>query len=182
MVVFNAVDRIHDSGLISSVNINFSSPPLIRNPMITLYLLSNEGNNPKMFHVVDEEKLSVNYIRTGRKGVRTIALENPIVCHEDQFVALAFGPHSGSPASAENRNEYSVNLVHFCNVKDQNKPIMFNNYPTKGAAFSFVIEQATKGILLLFYQVNSFLLIDQNSRVTVISTQKDGTCSIGMSK
>ena len=152
MVVFNAIDRIrHSTGVITSVIINFSSPPLICNPSITLYLLSNEGINSNMFRVADEQILSVTNIR---KGIQTIALERPIKCYRDQFVALAFGPHSGSPASVKDRNEYSVNFIHFCSVKDQNKPIIFINYPNKGAAFSFVFEESIEGISRVSYKIN----------------------------
>ena len=147
--------------------------------MIILYLLSNEGNNSNMFRIESEEKLSVNNIR---KGVRTIALENPIRCFKNQFIALAFGPHSGSPASVKDRNEYSIDFGHFCNVKEQNKPIVFNNYPNKGAAFSFVVEQSSKGIFSLFDKINIVLPTGQNNQATVITTGKGQISSTGKIK
>jgi hypothetical protein len=173
MVVFNAVDRIrHVTGFITSITINFSSPPLISNPQITLYLISSEGNSSNMFRVDGEQILSITHIQQGQKGLQKIPLESPIKCSKDQFIALAFGPHSGSPACVRDRNEHSVNLIHFCGVKDQNKPIIFTNYPNKGAAFSFVIEESVEGISHLIYQVISLLLLDQTNQVDVFSIQR----------
>lgn len=115
MVVFNGADRIHNKiGFISSVTINFSSPSLIHNPSIILYLLSNEENNSHMFRVDDEAILLDIHIQ---QGIQTIALKEPIECCRDQFVALAFGRDSGNPASVKNRNEYFFNLDHFSSVK-----------------------------------------------------------------
>jgi hypothetical protein len=70
----------------------------------------------------------------------------------------------------KDRNEYSVDFAHFCNVKDQNKPIMFNNYPNKGAAFSFVVEQSSKGIFSLFDKINIVLPTDQNNQQTLMDS------------
>jgi hypothetical protein len=151
MVVFNAVDRIHHAGLINSITINFASPPLIHNSSITLYLLSSVENNSNRYYVDAEQPLPATNIRQGRKGVQTIALDSPRQCYEGQFVALAFGAHSGSPASIKDRNEHSIDLGHFCSIKNHDKPIVFANYPNKGAAFSFVIEQSIEGTIFLLF-------------------------------
>jgi hypothetical protein len=150
MVVFNGVDRIRHSGFINSVTINFSSPPRIPNPSITLYLLISENDNPNMFLVVGEQPLPPNRIQQGRIGVQTIVLDNPLECFEKQFVALAFARHSGTPASIKDRNEHSVNLDYFCNLKNRGRSIDFINYSNKGAAFSFIIEPSKSKILLFF--------------------------------
>jgi hypothetical protein len=149
VVVFNGVDRIRRAGFISSVTINFSSPPRISDPSIVLYLLISENDNPNMFLVVEEQPLSTIHIQKGRRGAQTIVLDNPLECYERQFVALAFEAHSGTPASVKDRNEHSVNLTHFSTLKNKGKSIPFINYPNKGAAFSFIIEPSLKGRILL---------------------------------
>jgi hypothetical protein len=151
MVVFNGVDRIRQTGFITSVTINFSSPPWIVNPSITLYLLMSEKDNPNMFFVVDERQLPTTQIQQGRIGVQTIVLDDdPIECRQEQFVALAFEEDSGTPACVKDRNEHSVNLAHFLNLKKKGRSIDFINYSNKGAAFSFTIEPAKGTILFLF--------------------------------
>ncbi|CAF1186544.1 unnamed protein product [Rotaria sp. Silwood1] len=145
MVVFNGVDRIRRMGLITSVTINFSSPPRIPNPSIILYLLESESNSPNRFRVTDEKRLRTDHIQR-RSGVQRIVLNDPLKCFEKQFVALAFETYSGTPASVKDRNEHSVNHAHFCSLKAAGKSIHFMNYPNKGAAFSFIIEQHLKDL------------------------------------
>ena len=158
MVVFNGVDRIRRRGFISSITINFSSPPRIPNPSITAYLLISDNDNPKMFIAVDEQQLSTTHIQQGRTGVQTIALDHPIQCDEKQFVALAFAEHSGTPAIVKDRNEHSVNLAHFTSLKNKGKSIHFLNYPNKGAAFSFIVEPL-KGTILFPLFLTCFLFL-----------------------
>jgi len=152
MVVFNGVDRIRQTGFIRSVTINFSSPPRVSNPTIILYLLISEKDNPNMFFVDDERRLPTTHIQQGRIGVQTIVLDDDdrIECRQEQFVALAFEEDSGTPACVKDRNEHSVNLAHFLNLKKKGRSIDFINYSNKGAAFSFTIEPAKGTILFVF--------------------------------
>lgn len=155
MVVFNGVDRIRQGGLINSVTINFSSPPRIPNPSITLYVLACENDSSNMFCIIDEQPLPSTHIYQGRGGVQKIVLDNPVECLEKQFVALAFGAHSGTPACIKNRNEHSVKLDRFHKAKSNGESIHFNKYPNQGAAFSFVVDQRLESMI---YFKSLFLL------------------------
>jgi hypothetical protein len=125
-----------------------------------------------MFLVVDEQPLPPNRIQQGRIGVQTIVLDDPLECFEKQFVALAFATHSGTPASIKDRNEHSVNLDHFCNLKNKGRSIDFINYSNKGAAFSFIIEPLKSKILLFFSSLICLFFLARSNQRSASQTQR----------
>jgi hypothetical protein len=95
------------------------------------------------FQVVAEGSL-LNDRGHGEK-VQTFVLDPPLNVCSGQFLALGFKWNSTSPMSARDRNEYSTSMTYFKNSRRLNnvwnRPVVFANYPNRGAAFSFTVDK-----------------------------------------
>ena len=148
MVVFNYRDRVHHtSGQICRVKIHFSSAPPANSTIdIMAYILSHVIDDPNTFQVVGESSLSNG--RGHEEKVLTFDLKPPLKIWKDQFLALGFKSYSISPISVRDRKEYSTSMTHFENSREskngRNRPVVFTNYPNRGAAFSFSVDELEK--------------------------------------
>ncbi|CAF1160499.1 unnamed protein product [Didymodactylos carnosus] len=147
------MDKITVGGRIGDVTVNFCTLPIIDQPEIKLYVLQSRPDDPRAFtviewldrnhYVVPVENL--NRIQDSspfekRNGLHTIAANTNIPILAGQYLAISFGLGASSPYSVE-RNEYSVSVKHFQTSLKEKKPVLFTNYPNKGAAFSFNVVQ-----------------------------------------
>ncbi|CAF1465132.1 unnamed protein product, partial [Didymodactylos carnosus] len=165
-VVFNFKDQIKLDGFLTELSIHFCTPPIIEKPQIKLYIMSPTPD-PCAFSIVKwPDSNGQNYYEipptTIKKmsGIQKFRIDANMRLLSGQFLAIGFQRGSGSPYSID-RDEYSVNLNHFLNIsqsgKQSNKPIVFTNYPNKGAAFSFSISQ-TIGIVINKFQEHGNIL------------------------
>ncbi|CAF1029064.1 unnamed protein product [Rotaria sordida] len=128
------------------------------------YLLSHVADDPNTFQVVAHSSL-LNNGGHGEK-VQTFDLDQPLkITSGGLFLALGFKSHSLSPISARNRNEYSTSITHVENSVEskngRNIPVVFANYPNRGAAFSFTIDELDK------------ISKSQSGDLEMVSIQKD---------
>ncbi len=148
MIVFNYRDRVqHTSGQIRRVKIHFSlTPPANSTIDIMAYILSRVTGDPNTFQVIGETSLKNG--RRHEEKVLTFDLDQPLKICNGKFLALGFNSYSISPISVRDRNEYSTSMTHFENSRGskegQNRPVVFANYPNRGAAFSFTVEELDK--------------------------------------
>ncbi|CAF1059734.1 unnamed protein product, partial [Rotaria sordida] len=116
------------------------------------------------FNVVAHSSL-LNNGGHGEK-VQTFDLDQPLkITSGGLFLALGFKSYSLSPISVRNRNEYSTSMTHVENSVEskngRNIPVVFANYPNRGAAFSFTIDELDK------------ISKSQSGDLEMVSIQKD---------
>ncbi|CAF4027686.1 unnamed protein product [Rotaria magnacalcarata] len=141
-VVFNYKDCIQTSnGLIKKVTIQFSPLHSIGESPVAAYILSPEKQNSSTFRIRDKTRF--RHDNLGGVGTRRMTFDTPLTCYEGDVLALEFSSKSRIPVCVRDRNEYSTSSEYFHEAEKQG-PIKFDNYPSFGAAFSFIVENSTE--------------------------------------
>ncbi|CAF1395891.1 unnamed protein product, partial [Didymodactylos carnosus] len=145
LVVFNALDKIHISGNVTSIIVHFCTLPTIVESKISLYAMS-PTNDPNKFSVTATTDVLLDRIKPSSSNtVQTIPLTSNLSVATGQYIAIRFEVGSGSPYSIAERNEYFVNSKTFDDNLKNDLPIPFTNCSNKGIAFGFTINSTSPG-------------------------------------
>lgn len=132
------MDQAKVTGIINTISINFSTPPIAEEPEIWLFTLmqTKTASSPNTFQIIAHTKLRMDTTIIKRKPGKQTFYDIKLPIREGAYLGIRFSPGAGNPFAIE-RNQY---YRYFDGEPYKNQALEFTRCQTGGIAMTYEIQ------------------------------------------